>query len=351
MRPLQKIIDTQAFAHNWRVIGAHTPHARRVAVVKADGYGHGVKNLLPVLREMPCFAVACIEEALTLRVLGLQQPVWLLEGVFHSDELPECAAQGFVPWIHTVEQLAWLKALAQPLPFWLKMDSGMHRLGFVAHEMAGVIAEVQNLPCQGLASHFAGADEEDLSHARTQLAAFDAVALPSGWQRSFANSAGCFALPQAHFEWVRPGLALYGMSPFAHKSAAELGLRPVMTVQTEILACRYLHAGDSAGYGAGFVAKEAGYLATIALGYGDGFARRIDSGRVRVRIGGQTYPLVGRVAMDMCLVWLGQEALPVGENVVIFGDGHAVESVAAQADTIPYTLTTMLTSRVTAVVI
>lgn len=351
MRPLKKIIDTQAFAHNWRVIGQAAPKAHRVAVVKADAYGHGVKNLLPVLRDMPCFAVACIDEALALRALGLPQPVWLLEGVFHADELPICAAHGFVPWLHNAEQLAWLKALAQPLPFWLKMDSGMRRLGFVAQEIASVIEQVKNLPCQGLASHFACADDIDLSHARAQMAAFQTIAVPAVWQRSLANSAGVFALRDAHHDWVRPGLALYGMSPFAHQSADALGLRAVMTLQSEILAVRHLAAGDSAGYGEGFIAPNAGYLATIALGYGDGFARRIDSGRVHVRIQGQNYPLVGRVAMDMCLVWLGKDALPVGETVVIFGDGHAVETVAAQADTIPYTLTTMLTPRVSAVMV
>ena len=346
MRPLQKIIDISAFQHNWQRVRQLAPGAQVLAVAKADAYGHGVRYLLPALQEVPALAVACIEEALSLRELGLRQPLWLLEGFFHADELPLCAAQGFVPVIHSFAQLAALRAHCPTLPFWLKIDSGMHRLGFQPQEMAALIAQVQTLNCQGIVTHFACADEADLSHAHGQLAIFQVLAVPASWQRSAANSAAVFALPEAHYDWVRPGLALYGMSPFAHKSAAELGLRAVMTLQTEILAVRYLRAGESAGYGCGFVATEDGYLATIALGYGDGFARRIDSGAVHVRIGERTYPLVGRVAMDMCLLWLGKEALAENSRVVIFGDGHAVENVAAQAGTIPYTLTTMLTPRV-----
>ena len=346
MRPLRKIIDLQALAHNRQILQAQAGSAQMMMVVKADAYGHGLANVLPELAKAPLFAVACIEEALALRALGLRQPVVLLEGVFTADELPLCAAQGFVLWIHDARQLGWLRALPQRLPFWLKMDSGMHRLGFVGKDMNAAIEAAKSLDCQGIASHFACADEADLSHARAQLEAFRAVALPAHWQRSAANSAALFALPEARFDWVRPGLALYGMSPFADKSAAALGLRAVMTLETQVLAVRYLQAGESAGYGGGFVAHEAGYLATIALGYGDGFARRIDSGRVMVRIGAREYALVGRVAMDMCLVWLGREAVPAGSRVVIFGAEHAVENVAVQAGTIPYTLTTMLTARV-----
>lgn len=348
MRPLKKIIDVQAFAHNWQRIGAVAPTAQRMAVVKADAYGHGVKNLLPVLQQAPMLAVACIEEALAVRALGLPQPVLLLEGFFHADELPLCVAQGFLPCVHAPWQLAALHAARDKPAMWLKVDTGMHRLGFMAKDRAQVLASLAGLDCRGMMTHFACADEEDLTHAQAQLADFHAWPLWPDGVRSAANSAAVFAMPDAHFDWVRPGLALYGMSPFAHRSAEDLGLRAVMTVQTEILAVRYLEQGESAGYGCGFVADKSGYLATIALGYGDGFARRIDSGKVMVRIGEACYPLVGRVAMDMCLVWLGQDALDVGSTVVIFGAGHAVESVAQQAGTIPYTLTTMLTPRVPA---
>lgn len=346
MRPLQKIIDLQALEHNMRVLQQQVRQARLVAVVKADAYGHGVANLLPALKKVETFAVACIEEALALRALGLAQPVWLLEGIFTADELPLCMAEGFVPWIHCAEQWQWLQQYAPELPHWLKVDSGMHRLGFAPQK----VAAMRSASCQGIATHFACADEQDLTHALRQLAAFEGVRITDGWQRSAANSAATFALPEAHYDWTRPGLALYGMSPFAHKSAADLDLKPVMTLQSEIIAIRYLGDGEGAGYGWHFRNPQAGYLATIALGYGDGFVRSIESGKVMVGIGGNLYPLVGRVAMDMCLVWLGEHSFSVGEKVVIFGDGHAVETVAAQAATIPYTLTTMLTPRVRAVV-
>lgn len=346
MRPLRKIIDLAALAHNYRVLLAKAGGAQVAGVVKADAYGHGLGHLLPVLRDMPMFAVACIEEALVLRDLGLTQPVMLLEGVFAPDELPLCAAKALVPWLHDEAQLQWLKRQTPNLPFWLKVDSGMHRLGFAPESMGQLTAKVRDLHCLGIATHFACADEEHLAHAEAQWQRFAALSVPAHWQRSAANSAALFALPHTGGDWVRPGLALYGMSPFAHRSAQELGLRAVMTLQTEIIAIRYLQAGEGAGYGWHFRAEKSGYLATIALGYGDGFARRIDSGKVRVKIGGSAYPLVGRVAMDMCLVWLGETALPLGSKVTVFGGGHPAEKVAVQADTIPYTLTTMLTPRV-----
>lgn len=350
MRPLWKSVDLAALRHNVRVLAAQAGTAQVVAVVKADAYGHGVAALLPVLREMPCFAVACMEEALALRALGLSQPVLLLEGVFAADELGVCAAEGFEPWLHDGRQLAWYRHAAVKPTCWLKVDSGMHRLGFAPSEVPQAVAALQGLPCRGLATHFACADEADLSHAGAQWRAFDALPLPPGWLRTAANSAALFALPQARADWVRPGLALYGMSPFADRTAADLGLRPVLGLHSAVLATHFLARGEGAGYGCGFVAAEDGYLATIALGYGDGFPRAIASGAVRVRIGAATFPLVGRVAMDMALVWLGREALPVGSPVLVFGDGHPVEVVAAQAGTIPYTLTTMLSPRVHTVV-
>jgi len=189
MRPLWKSVDLAALRHNVRVLAAQAGAAQVVAVVKADAYGHGVAALLPVLREMPCFAVACMEEALALRALGLSQPVLLLEGVFAADELDVCAAEGFEPWLHDGRQLAWYRhAVAKPA-CWLKVDSGMHRLGFAPSEVPQAVAALQGPPCRGLATHFACADEADLSHAEAQWCAFDALPLPPGWLRTAASSA------------------------------------------------------------------------------------------------------------------------------------------------------------------
>ncbi|SUO94416.1 alanine racemase [Suttonella ornithocola] len=346
MRPLKKVINLAALKHNWSSLAAASGTAEMVAVVKANAYGHDVKTVATAL--MPkMYAVASIEEALALRELGVKTPVMLLEGVFTADELSVCAAQGFQPVIHNAEQLSWLKTLIMPLKAWVKIDSGMHRLGFPAEQSS--ISQTSALPhieWQGIVSHFACADEPDLTYAQQQLAALNALSLPPHWQRSFANSAAIFSLPDARAEWTRPGVLLYGLSPFPNQTAADLGLQAVMTLETQILAIRYIKRGENAGYGQGFQAKEDGYLATIALGYGDGFNRSIESGKVHVRIGENVYPLVGRIAMDMSLVWLGKHVFSVGERVVIFGEEYPAEKLAQQANTIPYTLTTMLTPRV-----
>ena len=353
MRPLVKVIDVAALRHNVQRLRQQAGAAALIAVVKADAYGHGVAHVLPALADAASFAVASIDEALQLRQLGVAQPVLLLEGIFAPDEATLCAQHGFVPCVHSVEQLQWLRGVAG-ISAWVKVDSGMHRLGFAADDAARWLPQVlalKQVRWLGIASHFACADADDLSDARAQLARLDALALPDGWQRCFANSAALFALPQARGDVVRAGLALYGMSPFADGDAARLGLRPVMSLQTQVLAVRRLQAGDFAGYSHGFQAQVAGNLATIALGYGDGFPRAIVSGAVQLLLNGKRYPLVGRVAMDMALLWLGEDSATVGDAVLVFGDGNPAERVAAQAGTIPYTLTTMLTARVRAEVV
>lgn len=356
MRPLRKIIDLAALRHNWRVLDALSGTAKMLPVVKADAYGHGVENLLPALGDAPSFAVASSEEALVLRELGVRRPVVLLEGVFSAAEIALCSACGLQPVIHDDRQLRWLSE--QPRQFlsaWLKVDSGMHRLGFrVGGEARRAIDAAQRLPqvrWQGVFSHFACADEVDPRHANAQLAALDILDLPSGWQRCYANSAALFSLPAARKNWVRPGVMLYGMSPFAAGKAADLGLRPVMRLVSEVLAVQRLKQGETAGYGQAFSAPCDGWLAIVAGGYGDGLSRSIVSGQVPVSIGGRRYPLVGRVAMDMALVWLGENQVAPGAALTFFGPELPAEEVASAAGTIPYTLTTMLTARVPAEVV
>lgn len=349
MRPLLKRIDLAALRHNLAHLQALAGDACVMAVVKANAYGHGVAAVLPALTNVKQFAVACLEEALALRELGVRQPITLLEGVFCPEELALCAREDLTLIVHNPMQLAWLAARPEyALSAWLKMDSGMSRLGFQSADMVAAIHAAQaiaHVRWQGLATHFACADEPEHDHAQRQWARFHQIALPPGWQRCAANSAALLRLPPTHADVVRPGLALYGMSPMAGTTAADYGLRAVMTLRTEILALRRLQKGESAGYGQRFTASEAGNLATIALGYGDGFPRTIASGAVHVRINDRAYPIVGRVAMDMTLIWLGDDRAQIGDEVVIFGDGHAVERVAEQAGTIPYTMTTMLTTR------
>lgn len=350
MRPLLKFINLSALRHNLAWLQKLAAPAQLMVVVKADAYGHGVANVLPALESAAQLAVASIDEALVLRAHGARQTIVLLEGVFSEDELALCADNDFVAMVHNKRQLQWLAQHDDlALKVWLKIDSGMHRLGFAAEDISHAMQVLQGLAhvdCLGLATHLACADAQDLTHAQAQMAFADGIDIPASWQRCYANSAGLLQLPQARADWVRVGLALYGISPMAHQSAAELGLQPVMTLRSEVLAVHHIRARDTAGYSQGFYAPQDGYLATIALGYGDGFPHRIDNGAVQVKIGAKTYPIVGRVAMDMALVWLAEDCYPIGEAVIVWGDGHDIEVVAEAAQTIPYTLTTSLTARV-----
>lgn len=351
MRPLQRILDLAALAHNRRELQRRAGARRLLAVVKANAYGHGVEALRPVLDEVPLLAVAAIDEALQLRALGYRQPVLLLEGFFHRDEAPLAAAENFWPCLHNEEQWALIPA-GTALTVWLKLDSGMHRLGFdgPGYERARqLLAQRPEWRLRGLLSHFHRADEADLGPSRAQRDGLKRFVPPAGVERSFSNSAALLALEDVEEEWVRPGLALYGLSPFAASVGADFNLRPVMTLRTEVIATHRLEAGDRAGYGGQFEAPTAGTLATIALGYGDGFKREIVPGRVRLRLNGRLYPLVGRVAMDMSLLWLGDDSARPGDEVIVFGADNPAETLAAALDTIPYTLSTTLTARVATV--
>lgn len=270
MRPLRALIDVSALRANLHTLQARAGSAQVIAVVKANAYGHGVGNVLPALDDAAQLAVACIEEALQLRQLGAKQPIILLEGIFDIDEIRLCAREHFIPVIHDETQLEWLASLPQyTLDAWLKVDTGMHRLGFLPEVLPEVFnraKELRHINWQGVVSHFACADEDNLYHAQGQLDTLTDIVLPKNWQWCMANSAGLLRMNQAKLDWVRPGLALYGMSPMAGTIGADFGLKPVMSLVTKVLAVRSLKEGESAGYGQGFTAPESGYLATIAVG-------------------------------------------------------------------------------------
>lgn len=348
MRPLRKILSTQAIKHNLTVLQQSALGAKVVAVVKANAYGHDARTVAACIPESTPLAVACIEEALDLRTAGFQHEIWLLEGIFTADESALCAEQNFTVCVHSLHQLTWLATSGVAHKIWIKLDSGMHRLGFALDDLSwqSALRDCPQLECVGVMSHFACADEDDLRHARAQLVALEQSALPKHYARSFCNSAALLRLPEAHGDFVRAGLSLYGIYPCTTQSA--LPLQPALTLETEIIALRHLKQGESAGYGAAFVAPHDGYLATIALGYGDGFPRAIESGKVMLYLREQKrfVPLVGRVSMDMSLLWLGEQSAFLGDKVVVFGTENPIERLAIQANTIPYTLCTMLTPRV-----
>lgn len=349
MRPATATIDLAALRHNLARARALAPRSRTVAVVKANGYGHGAGRLLPALAQADMLGVACIEEALALREAGAPQPVLLMEGAFAADELAACARLGFELAVHDEAQVAMLEAVRpdRGLSVWLKVDTGMHRLGVAPEAARALHARLR--ACAGVATvrpmtHFASADLPDPAPTMAQLARFNALDLPG--QRSLANSAGLLAWPEAHADWVRPGIMLYGVSPFAGRTGAEHGLRPVMTLSTRLIAIRDVPRGDAVGYAGTWTAARPSRVGTAAIGYGDGYPRHAPSGTL-VLVSGRAAPLIGRVSMDMITIDLTD--LPdagVGDPVILWGDGLPVERIAEAAGTIAYELLCGITGRV-----
>ncbi len=356
MREAQLGINLAALHHNLRVVREHAPYARVLAMVKADAYGHGALAVTQALAEADGFGVAFLDEALALREAGIRQPIAVLEGVFSAEEMFQAVRHGLQLVVHQEEQLRLLESckLSGPIDVWLKIDTGMHRLGF-APERA--ILAFQRLSAArvvnqvGLLTHFARADELDCPQTELQIGRFRALhqALSRQGARqipdSLANSAGIMAWPAAHGAWVRPGIMLYGSSPFATRTAAELDLRPVMTLTSRLIAINSVKKGEAVGYGGAWVAPQDTRLGIVAVGYGDGYPRHAPSG-TPVLINGQLVPLVGRVAMDMITVDLGALPARLGDSVVLWGEGLSADVVAAHAGTISYELFCKITGRV-----
>lgn len=297
-------------------------------------------------------AVACIEEALTLREAGVDRPIFLLEGVFEAAELPLCARHRFEIAIHHSEQVLMLERarLECPLRVWLKIDTGMHRLGLPPATVPAIAQRLRDCaavaPDLGFMSHLARADERDCDYTLQQLDAFQAATAGLSGQRSLANSAGILGWPQTHFDWVRPGIMLYGASPFMNSLAFDEGLRPVMTLSTRLIAIHRLRHGDPVGYGGTWLCPEDMDIGVAAVGYGDGYPRHAPSG-TPVLVNGREAALIGRVSMDMITLDLRQHpAARIGDPVVLWGEGLPVERIAQAAGTISYTLLCGITQRV-----
>jgi alanine racemase len=349
MRPIQARISIGAMAHNLRVARSHSGAAQVFAVVKANAYGHGLSRARRAFAAADGLAVLTLEEAANLRLMGVEHPILLLEGIFGADEIPTCAELDLWPVLHHAAQLDWLQQQppARPLHVFLKFDTGMHRLGFPLSDHAAIVARVRSLP--GIAdvtlmTHFAKADEAagvdwQLQPFLEETAGYD---LP--W--SSANSAALLRYPQTQGMWVRPGIMLYGASPFADVSAAEMGLRPAMTLQSEILSVRTLQAGEGVGYGLLFRAEREMRVGIVACGYADGYPRHALTG-TPVRVDGRMSRTLGRVSMDMLCVDLSEcTEARVGSPVVLWGDGLPVDDVAAAAGTSSYELLCALAARV-----
>jgi len=347
-RPIQARIDLSALRHNLDVVRRHTT-SRVMAVVKANAYGHGLLPAAQALREAEGFALLDVRDAVTLREAGFRQPVLLLEGFFSRDELPLLAEYELSTVIHNLRQLEWLDAYPRRdgLSVWLKVNSGMNRLGFTPQEYPLVLERLKAHRAVRditLMTHFAQADEA--AGVAAQLALFQQLTANQRLPRSLANSAAILRYPMAHGDWVRPGIMLYGSSPFSDIGAAELGLRPVMTLSSELIAVRELKAGDALGYGATFRAEHSMRIGIVACGYADGYPRHAPTG-TPILVEGQRTRTLGRVSMDMLAVDLDE--LPgarVGSQVVLWGEGMPVDEVARAAGTLSYELLCALAPRV-----
>lgn len=352
MKVATAVIDTKALRHNFAVVRRHAPNAKVLAVLKANGYGHNQVEVAKALGQADAFAVARLNEALALRAAGIRQPLVMLEGCFNASDLPVMASEGVQAVFHTQAQLEMLRSVVMPGPIsaWIKVDSGMHRIGLAPAEVPAyldaLLATGKVAPPVGLISHFACADEKGHPLNQQQIDQF--LPLASHWQGpvSMAASAAILSLPQAHFDWVRPGLMLYGASPMAGESATHYQLKPAMRLVSSLISVKRHKAGEPVGYGATWRAPQDTVIGVVAMGYGDGYPRHAKSG-TPLFVGGRKVPLVGRVSMDMVTVDLGPNAKDqVGDEVELWGSEVPVEEVAECAGTISYELLCNIAQRV-----
>ncbi|WP_456374268.1 alanine racemase [Thiolapillus sp.] len=334
-------IDPQAMQHNLGVARAHVGSARVMAVIKANAYGHGIEMAVTALQDADSFAVARVEEGLALRRMEQSKSILVLGGANDREELAAAAAAGLELVVHHPFQLDLLKnqSLPGPVAVWLKVDSGMNRLGVAPGQARDLLRELQSLASvssvSGCLTHLANADDLGDDFTRQQLGCFrnalSSVTLPL----SIANSAGILGWPETHADWVRPGIMLYGASPFATPVEA---LRPAMTFCSRLVSVKKVRAGETVGYGRTWQAPRDSLVGVVAAGYADGYPREMPAG-TPLLVNGHVAPLAGRVSMDTLMVDLGDQpqARP-GDQVVLWGRGLPAENIAAAAQTIPYTL-------------
>ena len=341
MRPARALIDLQALRHNYQ-LAREVTGAKALAVIKADAYGHGaVRCAQALVGEADGFAVACIEEALELRAAGIRAPVLLLEGFFEADELALIVEHDFWCVVHSLWQLEAIEqaSVAKPLNIWLKLDSGMHRVGLHPDDYQNAY---QRLLASGkvakivLMSHFARADELDSAASARQVEVFEAAREGLSAQISLRNSPAVLGWPNIPSDWVRPGIMLYGATPFEQQQALAARLQPVMSLESKVICVRELPAGEPVGYGAQFIAPRPMRIGVVAMGYADGYPRQAPTG-TPVLVAGQRSQLLGRVSMDMlCIDLTDVPQAGLGSPVELWGKHILASDVAAAAGTIPY---------------
>lgn len=347
-RPIQARVDLSALENNLYV-ARHATSSRIMAVIKANAYGHGLLNAAEALANADGFALLDVADAVRLREAGYRQTILLLEGFFDAQDLALAAEYDLACVVHSSWQIALLDAYPArgSLDVWLKVNSGMTRLGFAPGQLDGAMTALRRHPALHeitLMTHFAHADEK--RGVSEQLDVFNQAAYDYRAARSLANSAALLRHRSTHGDWVRPGIMLYGASPFSDVSARQLGLRPAMTLESRIIAVQELRAGDEIGYGALFRADRSMRVGVVACGYADGYPRHAPNG-TPISVDGQKSRLLGRVSMDMLYVDISHlPGADVGSTVTLWGDGVPVEEVARAAGTISYELMCAVAARV-----
>lgn len=349
MRPIYATIDQGALRHNLEVVKSLAPQSKVMAVVKASGYGHGLLRVAQALNQADGFAVLGLEEALLLRESGFDQTILMLEGVFRSIELQEASAADISLVVHNHAQLEMLEVVVLPKPIsvFVKMNSGMNRLGFKPEQYLAAVERLvgsKNVAQITLMTHFATADEP--IGVADALKVFKQHTQKIDYPISLANSASILRYPETHAEWVRPGIMLYGATPVSGTSATNYKLRPAMTLSSEIIAIQQLKAGESVGYGQRFTAEKDTRVGIVACGYADGYPRHAPNDTPIVVEGVRT-STIGRVSMDMLFVDITDiPAAKLGSPVELWGDQVSVDEVAEAAGTVGYELLCALAARV-----
>jgi alanine racemase len=347
------LLSTERLHHNLKILKQKAPHSELMAMIKANAYGHGIRSVAKRLDGLvDNFGVASIDEAIAIRDVGVKGRIAIVEGVTDPDDLLIASARNIEVVFHDASQLKWLKEYRLPfqLTAWLKIDTGMGRLGFDPEEAHQWYALLEKNPFIrkpiGILSHFACA-EEDHALNQKQIALFHSFAerYPEA-KKSFCNSAALFSFPEQHHHMVRAGISLYGISPFPGTVASDLGLLPVMTLQTRLIAVRERKKGSTIGYNATYVCPEDMSVGVIAIGYGDGYPRSAPAG-TPVLVNNVLCPLVGRVSMDMITIDLrNNPTAQVGDPVLLWGDGLPIEKVAQALSYSAYELVTSIAPRV-----
>ncbi len=339
-------IDSSALQHNLQRVRALAPSSKVMAVIKANAYGHGVITAAAALAQADAFALAMPGEAVTLRKAGISKPLVVLHGIANTGELRLCAEHQLQPVIHQAWQAELLaNANGFQLDVWLKIDTGMHRLGIPLDQVDTVYRQLQAADSVGeirLMAHFENADEPSHALNNKQLENFIKVTSQINAERSMANSAAISAMPESHFDWVRPGIMLYGSSPLQQRSATDLDLKPVMQLESRLAGVQQVNKGESIGYGSTWQCPEDMPVGVVAIGYGDGYPRHATAG-TPVWINNQLCPIVGRVSMDSICVDLRPlqdkgVTVKQADRVVLWGEEPGVDIIAQQAGTIAYEL-------------